>query len=82
MKKITRNVGNKKTLLPKKRYDATNNAVRHFKCNKNHFPLIQTIYNSYKMDVQFHTLYAASNLVCIQHLCRPAQSVLLIVLHV
>lgn len=29
MKKITRNVGNKKMLLPKS-YDATNNAVRQF----------------------------------------------------
>lgn len=30
MKKITRNVGNKKDASPKKSYDATNNAVRHF----------------------------------------------------
>lgn len=82
MKKITRKVGNKKMLLPKRSYDATSNAVRHFIMQQNYFPLIQTIYNSYEMDVQFHTLYAASNLVCIQHLCRPAQTVLLIVLHV
>lgn len=30
MKKITRNVENKKMLLPKKSHDAINNAVRHF----------------------------------------------------
>lgn len=53
-----------------------------FLMQQNHFPLIQTIYNSYEIDVQFHTLFVASNLVCTQHLCRPAQTVLLIVLHV
>lgn len=80
MTKITRNVRNKDA-SPKRKVMMLQ-IMQLDICNKNYFPLIQTIYKSYEMDVQFHTLYAASNLVCIQHLCRPAQTVLLIVLHV
>lgn len=39
--------------------------------NKTHFPLSRTIHTPYEMDVQSHTLCAASSLVCTQHLRRP-----------
>lgn len=58
MTKITRNVRNKRMLLPKqnksktKSYGATSNAVRHFIMQQNYFPLTQTTYKSYEMDVQ------------------------------